>query len=104
VILLSFAIFTKLISPYIPSFAKSLEEKFNYDWDSCKMFDLNSVELKEINYKTKVLMDIIDSFSTLRKDNNIQKHEHTDLYIQANPDFLTFLQENDLLIRSLMNI
>ena len=104
VILLSFAIFSKLIWPYIPIFAENLQMKFNFDRDGCELFDINKIELAEINYKTKVFMDIIDAFLALRKNNNIKKHEHTDLYIQANPDFLDFLQENDLLVRSLINV
>jgi hypothetical protein len=56
------------------------------------------------NYKINVFMDIIDNTIQLKNSINIAQHENIDMFIQANPEFLEFIQENDLLIRSLIRI
>lgn len=102
--LLAFAIFNKLIEPYIPNFVTSVNEYFNFDWDNCKLFDLSSIELNERNYKVNIFMDIIDKFNELKIAQQIAQHENSDLIIQANPDFLDFVQENNDLLNALFNV
>lgn len=104
VILLAFAIFNKLIEPYIPSFAWQLQSKLDFDWTWYKIANFDNVELMDRNYKINVFMDIIDNTIQLKNSINIAQHENIDMFIQANPEFLEFIQENDLLIRSLIRI
>lgn len=104
VILLAFAILNKLIEPYVPSFANALQSKLIFEWDGLKVFDLSSIYLSDRNYKLNIFMDIIDKLVELKNTWNIAQHENIDIFIQANPDFLDFIQDNDLLIRSLIKV
>lgn len=104
VILLVFAIFNKLIEPYVPNFAWQLQSKLDFDreWYSISNFD--DVELMDRNYKINVFMDIVDNLINLKHSVNIAQHENIDMFVQANPEFLDFIQENDLLLRALIKI
>lgn len=104
VVLLTFAILNKLIEPYIPSFAYTLQSKLMFDWSWYNMMDLSSITLSERNYKVNIFMDIIDKLHELKTTWNIAQHENIDIFIQANSDFLDFIQDNDLLIRNLIRI
>ena len=42
-------------------------------------------------------MDIVDNLVNLKDSVNIAQHENIDMFVQANPEFLDFIQENDLL-------
>ena len=62
------------------------------------------IALIDRNYKINIFMDIIDNLVKLKDSTNIAQHENIDIFVQANPEFLEFFQENDLLIRSLIKI
>ena len=49
-------------------------------------------------------MDIIDKFNEIKKMQEIAQHENSDLIIQANTDFLDFVQENNPLLNALFNV
>jgi len=104
VILLALAIFNKLIEPYVPSFAYQLQTKLNFDWKWYDMTKFDDIALIDRNYKINIFMDIIDNLVKLKVSTNIAQHENIDIFVQANPEFLEFFQENDLLIRSLIKI
>jgi hypothetical protein len=44
------------------------------------------------NYKINVFMDIIDNLINLKDSANIAQHENIDMFVQANPEFLDFIQ------------
>jgi valyl-tRNA synthetase len=104
VILLVFAFTLRLIKPFIPSFIDELESRLWLDrWDY-SIFDFKDFELAEKNYKINLFMDIVDKLKKLKSKIWSRKHESINVFVQANPEFLSFLWEAEDLLKSLVNI
>ena len=96
--------FLELLYPYMPNFVSSVKSKFNVDRWSISVLWLSSVELKEKNYKINIFTDILDKIALMKDKIGLQRHEIVDVFIQANPDLLQFLQENEHILRLLTKI
>ena len=96
--------FLELLHPYIPNFATDIKNKFNVDWGWISVLWLSNIQLKEKNYKINIFTDIIDKIASMKAKIWLQKHEIVDVFIQANPDLLQFLQENEHILRLLTKI
>lgn len=102
--LLAFAILNKLIEPFVPNFSNQIQSKMNFDWEWCSLFNFSDISLTERNYKVNIFMDIIDKLFEIKQTWNIAQHENVDIFVQANSEFLDFIEQNDLLIRTLIKI
>jgi len=104
VVVLSFVLILRLLKPYMPWFITEIEDVFDIDrWDY-KVFDFRKYIPEEKNYKINLFMDIVDKLQSLKTDMWAKKHETIDIFVQANPEFLTFLSETYELLDSLVNI
>jgi len=97
-------VFLKLLYPYIPNFISEILDIFDIDWQWVDIFNLNIFDTKEKNYKINIFLDLIDKIVYLKWKLWIKKHEFVDIFVQANPDFLQFLQINESVFRLLTNI
>lgn len=97
-------IFLELLYPYIPDFITEIKEKFNIDVDNVDFFNMNIFEIKDKNYKINVFLDLIDKINYLKQKIWIKKHEFVNIFVQANPDFLQFLQSSESVFRLLAKI
>jgi len=104
VMMLSFAILLKLAKPYIPFFISHLESILKINREGYDVFEFKNFELKEKNYKINLLMDIVDKLKNIKLKIWLKKHQHIDIFVQANPDFLDFLIQNEDLLKSLVKI
>lgn len=104
VVVLSFLVVLLLLKPYIPWVVCSILKIFDIDTNGYDVFSFADIQLQEKNYKINLLMDIIQKLNKIRDNNNIKKHKQVDIYVQANPEFLSFLWNNEDIIRSLMKI
>lgn len=104
VIILSFAIILKILKLYAPFFVSEIESNFNVDRDNYNLLEFKDFELQEKNYKINIFMDIVDKLKVLKAKTWSKKHENIDIFIQANPEFIHFLTENEDLFRKLINI
>lgn len=104
VIVFSFVIILKILEPYVPFFVSEIESNFNIDFEGYSLLDFKKFELKEKNYKINIFMDIIDKLKILRTKIWSNKHENIDVFIQANPEFISFLSENEELFRKLISV
>lgn len=96
--------FLELLYPYIPNFTTDIKNKFNVDWGWISILWLSNIQLKEKNYKINIFTDIIDKIASMKAKIWLQKHDIVDVFIQANPDLLQFLQENEHILRLLTKI
>ncbi len=96
--------FLELLYPYIPNFVTDVTSKFKVDWEWISVLWLSSIQLKEKNYKINIFSDIIDKIASMKSKIWLQKHEIVDVFVQANPDLLQFLQENEHVFRLLTKI
>ena len=96
--------FLELLYPYMPNFVTDVKNKFNVDWNWITPMWLSSMELKEKNYKINIFTDILDKIALMKSKIWLQRHEIVDVFIQANPDLLQFLQENEHILRLLTKI
>lgn len=97
-------VFLKLLYPYIPNFISEIENIFDVDWQWMDIFNLDTFDIKEKNYKINIFLDLIDKIVYLKWKLWIKKHEFVDVFVQANPDLLQFLQTNESVFRLLTNI
>jgi valyl-tRNA synthetase len=104
VVIFCFSIILKLLKPYIPCFVWEVESYFNVDRSGYNPIDFKEFELKEKNYKINIIMDIVDKLNWIKTKLWSRKHESIDVFVQANPEFISFLSENDVFFRSLVNI
>ena len=104
IMLLAWLVFLKLLYPYMPNFVSDVMSKFNVDWGWISILWLSSIVLKEKNYKINIFTDIIDKIASIKTKLGLQRHEIVDVFIQANPDLLQFLQENEHILRLLTKI
>ena len=65
---------------------------------------LAKLEVPVKNYKIVLLTDIINKIRALKKKNNLKKHQYIDLFIQATPDFLEFIQKYEEMFMTLLKI
>ena len=106
VALFSFIVSFKLLKPFCPFFIQELEDIFyneilnhvNYN-----ITDVSNLVLKDKNYKINIFMDIINKLRNIKLNLWVKKHEKIDVFVQANPEFLSFLSENEDLFRVLLN-
>lgn len=104
VVLFVFAISLRLLKPIFPFFVSEIESIFDFDrWDY-NVLDIKKLNLKEKNYKINIFMDIVDKLKNLKQKLSIKKHEEIDVFVQANQEFVSFLSDNESLLRSLINI
>lgn len=97
-----FSITIPLINVYIPWLAYQLNSILHQE-------DLNISLLKKLNlwtknYKINIFIEICRKISLLKSMNNIKKHEEIELIIQSGPGLLKFIEENERLLESLLNI
>lgn len=104
IMLLIGLIFLKLLYPYMPNFVSDIENRFNVDRGWISVLSLNNINLKEKNYKINIFIDIIDKIACMKSKLWLQRHEIVDIFVQANPDLLQFLQENEHILRLLTKI
>lgn len=104
VALFSFIVSLKLLKPYLPFFVNEIESIFGINLWSYNILDFNNFDLKEKNYKINILMDIVDKLRQIKTNISMKKHEAIDVFIQANPEFISFLSENENLFRSLLSL
>lgn len=104
VIILSFAIMLKILKPYAPFFVSEIESNFNIDRSDYKLLDFKDFELQDKNYKINIFMDIVDKLKILKIKIWAKKHDNIDIFIQANPEFINFLSENEDLFRRLISV
>ena len=90
--------------PYIPNFISEIQDIFDVDWQWMDIFHLDVFDIKDKNYKINIFLDLIDKIVSLKWKLWIKKHEFVDIFVQANPDFLQFLQTNESVFRLLTNI
>ena len=98
------AVFLKLLYPYIPNIVSEIQNKFDIDWQWLTIQDLKDIELSGKNYKINIFTEVIDKINSLKDQLGIKKHEFVDIVVQANPDLLSFLQENESIFRLLTKI
>ncbi len=103
-LILIFSLSLRLLKPYLPWFVQKIEKIFDIDrWDY-NVFDFQKFNPEEKNYKINLLMDIVSKIRELKQKNWSKKHESVCIFVQANPDFLDFLSNNEVLLSSLINI
>lgn len=98
------AVFLKLLYPYMPNIVSEIQDKFDIDWQWLSMKDIKDIELNGKNYKINIFTEVIDKINLLKDQLGIKKHEFIDVVVQANPDLLNFLQENESIFRLLTRI
>ena len=104
IMLLVWLVFLELLYPYIPHFVSAIKTKFNVDWQWVTINDIQNIQLKEKNYKINIFMELVDKVVSIKDKLWIKKHEFADIAIQANPDLLNFLKENESIFRLLTKI
>ena len=97
-------VYLELLYPYIPNFVTDIKNKFNVEWDDISVLWLNNINLSEKNYKINIFTDLLDKITLMKNKLGMQRHEIVDIFIQANPDFLQFLKENEHIFRLLTKI
>jgi len=98
------AVFLKLLYPFIPNIVSEIQSKFNIDWQWLSIQDFKEIELNGKNYKINIFTEVVDKINLIKDQLGIKKHEFVDVVVQANPDLLTFLQENESIFRLLTKI
>ena len=96
--------FLELLYPYMPNFVMDVKNKFKVDRDWISVLWLSNIQLKEKNYKINIFTDIVDKIASMKEKIWLQRHEIIDVFVQANPDLLQFLQENEHILRLLTKI
>ena len=104
IMLFVWLVFLELLYPYIPNFVTDIKNKFNVDWQWISVLSFSSIKLKEKNYKINIFTEILDKIAAMKEKLGIPKHEIVDAFVQANPDLLQFLQENEHILRLLTKI
>ena len=104
VMLFIWLMYLELLYPYIPNFVASVKSKFNVDWENTSVLWLGNIELKDKNYKINILIEILDKIALLKSKLWLQRHEIVDVFVQANPDFLQFIRDNEHIFRLLTKI
>ncbi|MEY3197985.1 MAG: hypothetical protein RL023_881 [Candidatus Parcubacteria bacterium] len=62
------------------------------------------VTIKTKNYRINLLMDMIGIWRTLKGQINQKSHEKIKLFVQANKDILDQIQEQEGLIKDILNV
>jgi len=104
IMLLIWIIFLDLCYPFIPNIISEIKSKFNIDYQWINILNLNDLELKEKNYKINIFSEVVDKINQMKKKIWLKKHEVADVFVQANPDFLNFLHDNESIFRLLTKI
>ncbi len=96
-------VYLDLLYPYIPNFVSQIKSKFkiDYQWLNPKNIDFIP---KEKNYKINIFTEVVDKINNMKQKIWMKKHEVVDVFVQANPDFLNFLQWNESIFRLLTKI
>ncbi len=107
VTLFSFIVSLKLLKPIVPLFVQELESIYSNkisDDLSDDLLQIDQFVLKEKNYKVNIFMDIVDKLKKIKVDMDVKKHEVMNVFVQANPEFINFLSENESLFKVLLNV
>ena len=104
IMILIWILFLDLCYPFIPNIVSEIKSKFNIDYQGINIFNLNTLELKEKNYKINILSEVVDKINQMKQKIGLKKHEVADVFVQANPDLLNFLHENESIFRLLTKI
>ena len=102
--LLIWIIFLDLCYPFIPNIITEIKNKFNIDYEWINILNLSAIELKEKNYKINIFSEVVDKINQMKQKIWLKKHEVADIFVQANPDFLNFLHNNESIFRLLTKI
>lgn len=97
-------IFLNLCYPFIPNIISEIKNKFNIDYQWINVLNLGALELKEKNYKINIFSEVVDKINEMKQKIWLKKHEVADVFVQANPDLLNFLHENESIFRLLTKI
>lgn len=104
IMFLLWIIFLDLSYPFIPNIVSEIKSKFNIDYQWINVLNLSALELIEKNYKINIFTEMLDKINQMKEKIWLKKHEVADVFIQANPDLLNFLHENESVFRLLTKI
>ena len=93
----------KLLHSFAPFVTEKLWKLLHFDWDLI-IQDL-PIQLDDIKYDAKVdlFMDIVSEFRDLRNKLWLKPHEHADIIIKSNFNFLDFVKKYKKLLSKLIN-
>ena len=97
-------IFLDLCYPFTPNIISEIKSKFHIDYQWINILNLDKLDLNEKNYKINIFSEVIDKINQMKQKIWLKKHEVADIFIQANPDLLNFLHENESVFRLLTKI
>lgn len=104
VVFFIFSILLKMLKSYVPFFSLEIESYFKIDRNGFDSFSFSDISLEEKNYKISVLMDLVDKLNQMKIELWLKKHDYIDIFIQASPEFLNFLIENQEFLISMVNV
>ncbi len=90
-----------LLQHYAPIISEELQIIFAVPMNSLE--NLTPISGIQKNYSISLLMDIIERFSLSKIQLCLKKHDSVNIFIRSNPDFLSFIQENELLLNKALN-
>lgn len=94
----------QIFYPFLPRLSKLLLELCDYKHEGLDLFALHTKELPQKNYRVILLIEIMGKIYDLKEKNDIKKHETVDLFVQATPDFLEFMQQHENMVNALTKI
>jgi len=92
----------KLIYPYMPFVSCQLWEYISVQGSVTDGYDISDIHDRTKNYKIHLFMNIIDAYRSLKDQLAVPKHQPVDMYLQATPDFLQFVQNYQPCIEKLI--
>lgn len=92
----------KLMYPYMPFVACQLWDHIAVEGVITQGYTIADIHTQSKNYKIHLFMNIVDAYRWLKLQLAIPKHQDVDMYIQATPDFLQFMQQYKSCIEKLI--
>lgn len=93
----------KLMHPFIPFVTQQIREILDLEWPILAQPIEEHFAAITKNYKTQLLMDIIDRFIAMKNKQGYAKHEEVELCFFAPLDFLQYLRKQEKIIYKLIN-
>ena len=93
----------KLLHPFIPFISQQIRESLGLEWPILAQEIEAQFTTISKNYKTQLMMDIIDKFINMKKKYEYAKHEEIEICFFAPLDFLQYLRKEEKIIYKLIN-
>ena len=94
----------KLLHPFIPFISQQIRGLLGFEWPVLLQPIENNFITISKNYKTQLLMDIIDRFLHMKQTYKYAKHEEVEICFFAPLDFLQYLRKQEKIMYKLITV